>query len=630
MTTEEVLKSAQWWLEAKDSLEALQSLLTLERFHWDNSAAERADMHRFGSLYSRRSMRALGVGGGTGSSRASSASNHKLSLNVCKSCCDTYTAQIGKDKVKVWHVTSNGDYEQQQRAEGLNIFSDGLFKSTGLYHLDSQLTLDSAVFGDGVLAVFPFGHGKHEKIRVERCFRWEFTCDPDEARAQDVRSRYRRKSYDRGVLKSMFPKKAKVIDRANPWDGDDWYEYNARSPRVRVIEAWHLPSDPDSADGRHMIVIEADDVQGDNGILLDEPWTRPMFPVFFLRRAHALTGDHGIGICEELAGIQLEINSLLRQIQQANRLLGGALVFVEQGSKVLPGSITNECGKIVFYSGTKPDVAVHATVSPEIYQQLWALYQRSYEIVGISQLQAQSQKPVGLDSGEALRVYSDIGTDRQRTPAELRQWFYVQVDEYMISLAHEISERNADFKIKSIHNAAMVDAKWADIKMDPDDYVTEPYPVNAMSGDPADRIAKAQELANGGIYKPQQLRRLLDYPDLKAVNEREDASFNLVEQIIMGMSKGEYVGPENQMELVSQDPQDPGRGAIAQVQKAYLEYRRKKLPQDRLELFLRWMQEAVELVSPSAPPPGPAEQQAPPPPLPAPQGPQPEPQQQAA
>jgi hypothetical protein len=43
---------------------------------------------------------------------------------------------------------------------------------------------------------------------------------------------------------------------------------------------------------------------------------------------------------------------------------------------------------------------------PEVYNHLDRLYQRAYEISGISELSATGKKPAGLESGAALQDLS--------------------------------------------------------------------------------------------------------------------------------------------------------------------------------------------------------------------------------
>jgi hypothetical protein len=52
-----------------------------------------------------------------------------------------------------------------------------------------------------------------------------------------------------------------------------------------------------------------------------------------MRWSEALVGFFGVGLVEELLGIQREINKLLQQIQRGHHLIAGHYL-VENGSKV--------------------------------------------------------------------------------------------------------------------------------------------------------------------------------------------------------------------------------------------------------------------------------------------------------
>lgn len=152
-----------------------------------------------------------------------------------------------------------------------------------------------------------------------------------------------------------------------------------------------------SNDGRHVIAI-------DNFTLLDEEWERDTFPFCFIRWTERLLGFWGQGLAEQLTGIQVEINKLLRNIQEQMHL-ATPKVFVEAGSKISKAHINNEIWGIIEYAGTPPTFYVPKTVSGEIFSHLDRLFSRAYEIAGVSVLAAQSKKPAGLESGVALREF---------------------------------------------------------------------------------------------------------------------------------------------------------------------------------------------------------------------------------
>src|SRR5262249_30326360 len=148
-----------------------------------------------------------------------------------------------------------------------------------------------------------------------------------------------------------------------------------------------------------------------NGSLLDDIYSKSYFPFVTMTWSDRLIGWRGQGLAEELQGIQVEINRILRTITQILRLTVPKL-FVEKGAKVVYAHLNNEIGAIIEFSGTKPAYDFLQAVPQDLFTQLNWLYQRAYEISGVSALSAQSVKPAGLDSGKALREMNDIESER--------------------------------------------------------------------------------------------------------------------------------------------------------------------------------------------------------------------------
>jgi hypothetical protein len=202
---------------------------------------------------------------------------------------------------------------------------------------------------------------------------------------------YQAKVVDRDVLKDAFPGHDLVIDSLNTVKGMD-YQLNGNysSDQVVVFEAWHLPTSKEP--GKHVICVDGAD-------LATEKWEKPYFPFAFFKWSKRPYGFWGQGIAEELVGIQVEINKILRNIQVSQHLLSAPAVYIEQGSGIISQHLSNEIGRIIKYKGTIPQQRADAIMAPEMYTWLNSLYQRAFEITGISQLSAQSQKPAGLNSG---------------------------------------------------------------------------------------------------------------------------------------------------------------------------------------------------------------------------------------
>ena len=109
-------------------------------------------------------------------------------------------------------------------------------------------------------------------------------------------------------------------------------------------------------------------------------------------------------------------------------------------------------------------------------------------------------------------------------------------------------------------------------------------------------------MMDSGMISPQDGRRLLDLPDLEEYESYEDASYNVIMQSIGKIiNDGDYQAPDKYMDLGD---------AIRRCQMAYLKARSNKVPEDRLGLLRRWMDQCNGLIPkppppPMPPPPGP-------------------------
>lgn len=511
-----------------------------------------------------------------------------LSLNVVKSCVDTFSATLTKEKPKVMFQTSGGDWDLQKRAQDLTKFIAGQFQESHVYEKNIQLALDCGIWGTGIYKPYISGEGRDQCIKIDRVLPGELHADDQEAAYSDPRTIYQTRWVDRDILIDLFPEYAEEIEASiKHYDRvTASLDNQSISDQLLVVEAWHV-----KPNGRRVMCLY-------NGIcLLDEEYERERLPFVFYRRSPAPAGVWGIGLAEELKGIQLEINILLRKIQRSHKLLAAGHWIVEASSMVQPAQIDDQIGSIIRYRGTPPQIALGQAIAPEVYKHLWDLYQRAFEITGISQLQAQAQKPAGLDSGEAQRVYLEAINVRAQIAQDNFHSVHLELAEHIIDLAREISKTHPEFSARAVSGKSMTRVKFLNTDMKKEEYVLQMFPTNALADDPAMRMAQVQELAQVGWIGEDDAKRLLNFPDLESWNDEQNASHDIVEDIIDEiMNGGKYKAPEPFMNL---------QEAITMVQKAYLLNRRKNAPESRLEMLRTWMVQAQDLLKPPEPPPPP-------------------------
>ena len=503
------------------------------------------------------------------------ARSDDVTLNIVHSMCTTVTSKIAKNRPKVTFLTSGGDYSLKRKAKLLDKFCNGQFYATGIYSVAPRVFLDATVFGTGVMKIYADG----ERIVAERIFPNEIVTDDAESYYGKPRQMFQRKVVSREVLLATYPEFEKEILNAAEVDIST-SGTKATSNQVECVESWHLASKKGSSDGRHCIVL-------DNVTLLDEAYDKDFFPFVFIRWTENLLGFWGQGLAEQLLGVQVEINSLLNRIQE-QMYFGTPKVFVEAGSKITKAHITSEPWVVIEYTGTKPDFHVPRTTSGEVFSHLDRLFGRAYEVAGISEMAAQAKKPAGLDSGVAIREFSDIQSERFMLVAQAYENLFLEASRQLIDIARDIEEQGNTYEVISHGDKYIERIKWKEINLEEDQYVMQIFPTALLSTTPAAKLQTIQEMAQAGILNPTEARALLDYPDLESVNQLATAFIDDVDLLLEEMiEKGRYHPPETFSNL---------EFAIQRVQSAYLRAKIDKVPEERLELLRRYMDDAIRVI----------------------------------
>jgi len=600
----------QWWKAHENGREPHDAINEIaKRLHSKQEALRSAYLH-----YARSYDGSTEMAGLTANAYARKPTGFKpstLAFNVVASACNTVQAKIAKNRPLPMFLTSGGDWQQQTRAKNMSKFVEGEFYRCDVYETDPSIVLDACVWGEGYVKVYR----DDERIYVEREFPWRVMFDEVESQygLKQTPCCYQRFPVDRSWLAERFPEKRKEILEAtddNREDGTEW-ALDEISDQLMVTEAWHRRSSKRAKDGRHTMAI--------NGCtLVDEPYDKDYFPFVQLQRNKPQMGVHGLGFAKELDGIQYEINFTAYRVQQSHRRMGGSHWLVETGSKVSIEQLNNGIATILRYSGAPPVPQNVQPVHPDTYGYLMSLIPKAYEMSGVSQLSAQSQKPAGLDSGAALREFNDAETERFVVFAKEFENFHLEIARQMIDLGRELAEINPEYAVQSRGKRFIKKLRFLDVDLPEDAYVMQCFPTAMLSKTPAGRMAQVGELAKAGWITPAQAKRLLDFPDLEAVADIENASHELVEELIERMLyEGLYEEPEPYMDLVD---------ALHTATNAYLRAKIDGAPEANKQL-LRQFIDAIKAQLDSqvpandvGPPPGEM-----PPPMPMPGGPMPPP-----
>lgn len=584
------IQSYQWWKAQNDNDLCFQTIATANYL-------QKTQQYRikgasiFSRIYSGKGLMNYAL-----NSKILDTSNQlpvrRPTMNVTQSCIDTLVSRITQSKPRPVFLTEAGHYRERHMAENLNQFVAGeLYRCKG-YDLGMMSLRDGCIFGDGFIKVFE----KDKKVALERTLTTELFADKDDSWYGNPRQLVQFKLSDRGVIAGMFPDAKIPIQKANRAYVDGSGESSETiSDQIILIEAWHLPSFEGSDDGRHVIVCS-------EGVVTDEKWEKDYFPfVKMPYNAHSV-GYFSQGLVEMMMGTQLGIDTILRTISEAMNLVGVPRVFIDELSKVLETSLNNNVGTIVKYRGTKPSYEVAPCMPGEMYEHLMRLIQFAYQISGVSSLSAAAQKPAGLNSGEAIRSYDDIQSDRFASLSKRYDMMYVDLAYQMIDVAKDIAERDGSYSTVYPNKDGTREVDFPKVGMLKDTYVIQCYDESSLPRDPAGRQARLSEMLASGEITIQEFRRLSGFPDLeqsdKLANALEERILKILDDIVED-------GTDPVVDPFLLDPSDLATKLAVQYINLYSTQKLEDTKLDKIRDFIKQIDAQKQQAMPPAPPLGP-------------------------
>ena len=469
-----------------------------------------------------------------------------LSLNVVMSCIDSLGSIVAQNKPRIRYITDQGNDRMKQKARGLTYFNDGVFHFNNVYNLSRSVWKQSAVYGDGCAKVYWCNDEKMVKIEHQSIN--DVFIDSLDGLYGKPWEAFTRKSVSKTALIAMYPdlkEKIMTAQKIAPTGFISSALYSTASESnecVKVVECWRRPSKKGKNDGRHVISIS-------NVVLLDEPWSCSI-PLKFFKYDRSLEGFWGTGLTEKLRSIQLELNQYMAVISDA--LLIGAVPkrLIHNTTTVSNEYFNNTPMAEVKWSGRmKPEVEVPGVLIPgEFYSFLWQIYDKGFQIAGISQMTAGAIKPPGLETGAAQREYKQTQNERfMSMQTDFEDWFIELAD-----IACEIACQNYTkaSTVKLFAGSVVDEVKWGDITLNDQEFVIKKYSTALLPKTPAGMIQYITEKAQNGSLTRSTLEELLDMPDIGNEIRLQTAPIRAVmNQIYQIIDEGIYEAPDPQMNI---------------------------------------------------------------------------------
>jgi hypothetical protein len=578
--------NVQWWLANDEDLPQAVMAQAL--------AVTQADMNRlrdyniFTRLYGgQEGTDAVKVNANTAPSK------ERMGFNVASSCVDTLVAKVAKAKPKPFFQTIGGDHNIVRRAKKLDKLCGGIFYENKAYYQMPLAFRDACVYGTGIIWVGDVDG----RVRFERVQPWEILVDYLECLhgpefAKTVR---RVRDVDRVTLQARYPEHEAAIAATQNTNHMLYGTEKSVADTVTVIESWRLPSYDGADDGMYCVTTGST-------VLCREPYSKMHFPFATIRFSPRLQGWHGQGLVEQLVPIQFELNQCLMVVQRSYWLGGTYKILVPDGSKIVDSHFDGNVGTIIKYAqgpGGAPTYITPPLVQGEIYEHIQRLIQFAYQQSGVSQLSANSSKPAGLNSGEALRTFDDIETDRFQLIGQMYEDLALQLANLAVDTAADIAEYDPSFSVRSPDRKFISTIKWSEVDMPRDVYVLQIAPVSKLPSEPAGQIQTVTEWMQSGLVTQTEGRQLLDSPDLPAYEALVDASNDYLHKIlddIVDSGKPAAIEPDD-------DPVAARKLALEYLQQGKC----NNLNPDRLQMlrdFISSIDDMVQASQPPVPPPG--------------------------
>lgn len=462
----------------------------------------------------------------------------------------------------------------------------------------------------GVMADFRDGRPGIEIVHPR-----ELLFDPDDARHGDPACMYRVRTTDRRAALALFPDGEEAIRSAGRLSarGADAYDSMDREDdSVDLVYAWRLGSG-DSDPGCHVVCVNS------GAPLHVEEWTLDLFPISLLRAWEPQAGgrgwDQGIyghGLLERLDSAQFTIDELVRHVDESLRY-SRLRIFMPDGANVSEADISDRnIGAVIRYSGDGvPSFQNPPVLGPEVMSVLSEWRSSLYQLAGMDESVASSQKPAGVDSGLAMRTYHDFQSQTYVDHMKRYGRLVVDVVERLIGVAamrcKADPEAAREWRVRySVGGDAASVISWDDVDVERDGFVMSLEEASPVADSRSGRIQEMEEDAAAGRISQDELVRLREDPDrwwADRCNAKADTDY-------IDWTIGRLLDTGLPLPMV-RDEMDK-QAAIGRLRREILVSEMAGRPQEVIDRLEQFSSAVVDSLPPPTPPPAPAMPMSPP------------------
>lgn len=589
---------AEWW-KADDDMRLAQELCGTASYLKTNQTYRMRQLAVDVRLYCGLSVYSYAGSNVSKMDKTRTLPDDRPTFNLIQSATDTLVSRLSQNEPQPKFLTDGADYKQRHLAQDLNKFILGEFYQVKAYQKATKALRDGIVMGGSALKVY---EGDGGRVEVDRVLQADLFVDDNDSLNGDPQQLIQLKIVDRERLLANNPKAKGVISGTpNSYPDNAPDTGRTTADQVMVVEGWRLASGPDPEapgyiSGRHTIATL-------NGVILDEKWDKQKFPFVFFNYSNAFLGFWGQGLATQLFGTQLSLNRILYTITRAITLVGVPRVFIDQSSKVVKAHNNNEIGVIITYAGTKPSYEIAPCNAPELYAERDKLIEYGFRQCGVSDMQATGEKPGGLSSGEAIRSYDDINSDRFSELSKKYDNVFVDLAYLITDVAMDIAKRDGKYQTVYPNKDGTKEIDLPKMSFLKDPFIIQCFTESALPRTPAGRIATVTEQVQAGMLTIKEGRRLMRFPDLETNEKLDNASEERIFQVLDAIVEdGKYTPPDPFMDLAL------ATTLVVQYINLYLAAKLEEDKADLLRLFFKQVQALTAAGQPPMPAPAAAPQ----------------------
>lgn len=532
MKAEDIARGAQWWtVEGEGVADAICSALkAVEKDPEESSRLNDYDRYR-----SRYDAQLVLPGQVLGRAR-------EINFNICQVVVDTAVSQLCSSRTAIMALTKQGDHAMQRRGKMLNFFLDGQFEASGQYELAPQIVADAACVGTGIVKIcesLSAPVGTIQSRLVDAC---DLVVPVLEGRTANPTFMFEIERVPEDVLLARFPDAEKAICYAGhlrDYDKQADLQHEGGPETMRwVVHAYKLPIGERA--GRYVIATTA-------GVLYDEDREDAHFPYAVMRWKPRKKCFWGIPMLQDIDSVQEELDHLCWKIQD-HMSRASTQIWHRKGSTVAPEKSRTNLAFTHHEFMNEPPIAINIPpIHDSYFRERQELFDKAFQMTGVTPLAASGMKPAGLNAGKALRLYKDIANNRLKMQQDSIERVQVESGKRMIALAKEIDARgDGDYRIMAKSKKGLLFIRWNDVAMDKEQFQLQIFPVGYLSQTPA---GKAEDLNDLLQLMPQIqpfIPKALDYPDLEAIMSLATAASDEALTCLESIEDGVYMAPDPQ------------------------------------------------------------------------------------